>query len=321
MRVVAESGKPVVALLNVSYDITRELYAAYDPMFVGYWKDKARQAVSIRQSHGGSVRQALSVIDGLDADVVTLASGADVDALVEHGGLLSKDWAGRMPGNSVPYTSTIVFLVRKGNPKRIRDWGDLVRPGVKVVTSNPKTSGGGRLAYLAAWESARRNGGKDEQALDYVTKLFRNAPVLEASARGSTDTFTRRGVGDVLLGWESEAYSASRDGHGKFEIVVPSASVLAEPSVAVVDRTVAKRGTRAAAEAYLQHLYSDEAQELIGQQFYRPTVGAAKDKFAKQFPPMALFTVKAAFGGWEAATKAHFADGGSFDRIHPKAGR
>lgn len=313
----AESPPPAaVTLLNVSYDPTRELYAAYNPVFAKYWKAKTGQEVTVRQSHGGSGKQARSVIEGLDADVVTLALGADVDALVEHGGLVAKNWQGKLPNNSSPYTSTIVFLVRKGNPKHIRDWGDLVKPGVQVITPNPKTSGGARWNYLAAWQSARRNGGTDAQALEYVRKLFKNVPVLDTGARGSTNTFTQRGVGDVLLAWENEAYLALREDVGQFEIVTPSASILAEPSVAVVDRTVAKRGTRVVAEAYLAHLYSDEGQDIAGRNFYRPIGEKAKVKYEKQFSKLALFTINQAFGGWAKANKDHFVDGASFDQIY-----
>lgn len=316
-----ESSKPSVNLLNVSYDSTRELYAKYDAMFSTYWKAKAAQDVNVRQSHGGSDNQARAVIEGLDADVVTLALSADIDALVDHGGVVSKDWARRLPNNSVPYTSTIVFLVRRGNPKHIRDWGDLIRSGIRVIAPNPKTSGVARLNYLAAWQSARLNGGTDAQAMDFVRKLFANVPVLDSGARGAFTTFTRRAKGDVLLAWENEAHLALKEHPSKFEIILPSASILAEPSVAVVDRTVAKRGTRAIAEAYLEHLYSDDAQELMGQNYYRPTSGPAKDKYAKLFPQLTLFTVKSAFGSWDAANKAHFADGASFDKIYSPHGK
>jgi sulfate/thiosulfate-binding protein len=311
-----ESSNSPLTLLNVSYDSTRELYAAYNPLFTKFWKVKNGQDLTVHQSHGGSGKQARAVIEGLDADVVTLALSADIDALVDQGGVVSKDWARRLPNNSVPYTSTVLFLVRRGNPKHIRDWGDLVRSGVKVITPNPKTSGGARLNYLAAWASAQRNGGSDADAMAFVRKLFANVPVLDSGARGSANTFIRRGEGDVLIAWENEAHLALKEEPSKFEIVLPSASILAEPSVAVVDRTVAKRGTRAAAEAYLEHLYSNEAQELIGQNYYRPTAGPAKEKYAKQFPQLDLFTVKAVFGGWDAANKAHFADGASFDKIY-----
>ncbi|WP_027478196.1 sulfate ABC transporter substrate-binding protein [Curvibacter gracilis] len=306
-----------VNLLNVSYDPTRELYVDYNAAFAKYWKAKAGQDVSIKQSHGGSGKQARSVIDGIDADVVTLGLGGDVDAVANHGGLIAKDWIKRLPHNSSPYTSTIVFLVRKGNPKGIKDWDDLVKPGVAVITPNPKTSGGARWNYLAAWEYAKRQYGGDAKAKEFVGKLYKNVPVLDTGARGSTITFVQRGVGDVLLAWENEAFLALKEfGAEKFQIVAPSISILAEPSVAVVDKNVDKKGTRKVAEAYLSYLYSEEGQDIAGRNFYRPTDAKAKAKYASQFPPLKLFTIDEAFGGWTTADKAHFADGGSFDQIY-----
>jgi len=306
-----------VNLLNVSYDPTRELYVEYNAAFAKYWKAKAGQDVSIKQSHGGSGKQARSVIDGIDADVVTLGLGGDVDAVANHGGLIAKDWVKRLPHNSSPYTSTIVFLVRKGNPKGIKDWDDLIKPGVAVITPNPKTSGGARWNYLAAWEYAKRQYGGDAKAKEFVGKLYKNVPVLDTGARGSTITFVQRGVGDVLLAWENEAFLALKEfGAEKFQIVAPSISILAEPSVAVVDKNVDKKGTRKVAEAYLSYLYSEEGQDIAGRNFYRPTDAKAKAKYASQFPPLKLFTIDEAFGGWTTADKAHFADGGSFDQIY-----
>ena len=309
-----------VNLLNVSYDPTRELYVEYNAAFAKHWKAKSGQDVAIKQSHGGSGKQARSIIDGIDADVATLALGGDIDALVTNGGLLKADWQKRLPLNSAPYTSTIVFLVKKGNPKGLKDWDDLIKPGVQVITPNPKTSGGARWNYLAAWEYAKRkNGGSDAKAKEFVGKLFQNVPVLDTGARGSTITFVQRGVGDVLLAWENEAFLALKEfGADKFEIVAPSLSILAEPSVAVVDKVVDRKGTRAVAEEYLKHLYSDEGQDIAGRNFYRPTSEKAKAKYDKQFPKIALFTIDQAFGGWAKADKEHFADGGSFDQIYTK---
>ncbi|MBP6559950.1 MAG: sulfate ABC transporter substrate-binding protein [Burkholderiaceae bacterium] len=307
-----------VNLLNVSYDPTRELYVEYNAAFAKHWKAKSGQDVSIKQSHGGSGKQARSIIDGIDADVATLALGGDIDALVTNGGLLKADWQKRLPLNSAPYTSTIVFLVKKGNPKGLKDWDDLIKPGVQVITPNPKTSGGARWNYLAAWEFAKRkNGGSDAKAKEFVGNLFKNVPVLDTGARGSTITFVQRGVGDVLLAWENEAFLALKEfGPDKFEIVAPSLSILAEPSVAVVDKVVDRKGTRAVAEEYLKHLYSDEGQDIAGRNFYRPTSEKAKAKYDKQFAKISLFTIDQAFGGWAKADKAHFADGGSFDQIY-----
>jgi len=314
-------GKPVT-LLNVSYDPTRELYKAVNAAFAARWKARTGQPVTIRQSHGGSGKQARAVIDGLQADVVTLALAWDVDEIAARAGLIAKDWQSRLPNNSAPYTSTIVLLVRKGNPKQIRDWDDLVRPGITVVTPNPKTSGGARWNYLAAWGYAlRRPGGSEAGARDFVAQLFRNVAVLDAGARGSTTTFAERGIGDVLIAWENEALLATRElGADKFEIVVPSVSVLAEPPVAVVDRVVDKRGTRAVAQAYLEFLASDEGQELSAQHYYRPRSPAVAAKYAAQFPKLTLFTVDEVFGGWHKAQATHFADGGIFDQIF-QAGR
>ena len=307
-----------VNLLNVSYDPTRELYVEYNAAFAKHWKAKSGQDVAIKQSHGGSGKQARSIIDGIDADVATLALGGDIDALVTNGGLLKADWQKRLPLNSAPYTSTIVFLVKKGNPKGLKDWDDLIKPGVQVITPNPKTSGGARWNYLAAWEFAKRkNGGSDAKAKEFVGNLFKNVPVLDTGARGSTITFVQRGVGDVLLAWENEAFLALKEfGPDKFEIVAPSLSILAEPSVAVVDKVVDRKGTRAVAEEYLKHLYSDEGQDIAGRNFYRPTAEKAKAKYDKQFAKISLFTIDQAFGGWAKADKAHFADGGSFDQIY-----
>jgi sulfate/thiosulfate-binding protein len=309
-----------VQLLNVSYDPTRELYADYNQAFAKYWKGKTGQDVSVKQSHGGSGKQARSIIDGLDADVATLALAGDTDALAKHGGLIKADWQKRLPHNSAPYTSTIVFLVKKGNPKGLKDWDDLAKPGVQVITPNPKTSGGARWNYLAAWEFGKRKYGSDPKAKEYVAKLYGNVPVLDTGARGSTNTFVQRGVGDVLLAWENEAFLAVKEfGADKFDIVVPSVSILAEPTVTVVDKVVDKKGTRAVAEEYLKYLYSDEGQDIAGRHFYRPTSDKAKAKYEKQFPKLQLFTIDQAFGGWAAADKAHFADGGSFDQIYTKS--
>jgi sulfate transport system substrate-binding protein len=307
-----------VSLLNVSYDPTRELYAEYNTAFAKYWKGKTGQDVSIKASHGGSGKQARSIIDGLDADVATLALAADTDALNQFGGLIPKDWQKRLPHNSSPYTSTIIFAVREGNPKGIKDWDDLIKPGVKVITPNPKTSGGARWNYLAAWEFAKRKYGGEAQAKDFVKKLFENVPVLDTGARGSTITFAQRAQGDVLIAWENEAYLLEKEFAAKFDVVYPSLSILAEPAVTVVDKNVDKKGTRAVAEAYLAYLYSDEGQDIAGKNFYRPISPKAQAKYAKQFPKLNLVTVDQAFGGWTQATKAHFADGGSFDQIYIK---
>ncbi len=307
-----------VSLLNVSYDPTRELYAEYNTAFAKYWKGKTGQDVSIKASHGGSGKQARSIIDGLDADVATLALAADTDALSQFGGLIPKDWQKRLPHNSSPYTSTIIFAVREGNPKGIKDWDDLIKPGVKVITPNPKTSGGARWNYLAAWEFAKRKYGGDAPAKDFVKKLYENVPVLDTGARGSTITFAQRAQGDVLIAWENEAYLLEKEFAAKFDVVYPSLSILAEPAVTVVDKNVDKKGTRAVATAYLEYLYSDESQDIAGKNFYRPISPKAQAKYAKQFPKLNLVTIDQAFGGWTQATKAHFADGGSFDQIYTK---
>jgi len=305
-----------VSLLNVSYDPTRELYQDYNNAFGKYWKKKSGQDVSFKQSHGGSGKQARAVIDGLEADVVTLALAYDIDAIAEKG-LVKADWLKRLPNNSAPYTSTIVFLVRKGNPKKIKDWNDLVKPGVSVITPNPKTSGGARWNYLAAWGYAlKQKGGNETKAREFVKQLFKNVPVLDSGARGSTTTFVQRGQGDVLLAWENEAFLAINElGKDKFEIVTPSISILAEPSVAVVDKVVDRRGTRKLAEEYLKYLYSPEGQKIAAKHYYRPRdkkIAAA----AAKLPKLKLFTIDQVFGGWQKAQKAHFADGGIFDQIY-----
>ena len=307
-----------VTLLNVSYDPTRELYQDYNAAFAKYWKNRNNEVVTIKQSHGGSGKQARSVIDGLEADVVTLALAYDVDALHEKGKLIPADWQKRLPHNAAPYTSTIVFLVRKGNPKKIRDWNDLAKPGIDVITPNPKTSGGARWNYLAAWGYAlKQPGGNDATAKDFVKKIFGNVKVLDSGARGSTTTFVERGIGDVLIAWENEAYLALKElGPEKFELVTPSLSILAEPPVAVVDKVVDKRGTRKVATAYLEYLYSPEGQTLAGDNYYRPRDAKIAARYAKQFAPVKLFTIDEVFGGWANAQKTHFADGGLFDEIN-----
>lgn len=304
-------------LLNVSYDPTRELYRELDESFIKAYKEKSGVDLTIRQSHGGSGKQARSVIDGLEADVVTLALAYDIDAIADRG-MLAKDWQKKLERNSSPYTSTIVFLVRKGNPKNIRDWDDLVKPGVQVITPNPKTSGGARWNYLAAWAYAKKQpGGDDAKAQDFVAALFKNVPVLDTGARGSTTTFVERGVGDVLLAWENEAFLAIRElGPDKFDIIVPSISILAEPPVAVVDKVVDRKGTRAAAQAYLEYLYAPEAQDIIARNYYRPTDEAVAKKYADAFPPVELVTIDSDFDGWRAAQEKHFSDGGTFDQIY-----
>jgi len=314
------AGMPSIAqplqLLNVSYDPTRELYVEFNAAFAKYWKARTGQDVSIKQSHGGSGKQARSIIDGLDADVATLGLGGDTDALVKHGGWVRADWQKRLPNNASPYTSTIVLVVRKGNPKGIRDWDDLARPGVSVITPNPKTSGGARWNYLAAWEYAKRKYGGDAKAREFVAKLYSNVPVLDTGARGSTITFAQRGQGDVLVAWENEAYLLEKEFGARFDVIAPSLSILAEPAVAVVDRNVDRKGTRAVAEEYLKYLYSEEGQDIIGRNFYRPAVSQkAQAKYAKQFPRINLFTIDQAFGGWARADQEHFADGGSFDQV------
>jgi sulfate transport system substrate-binding protein len=306
-----------VTLLNVSYDPTRELYEAYNAEFASYWLRTHKEKVTIRQSHGGSGKQARSVIDGLQADVVTLALAYDIDGIAAKGKLLPANWQMRLPQNSTPYTSTIVLLVRKGNPKHIRDWADLARPGISVITPNPKTSGGARWNYLAAWAWAlKQPGGNDASARAFVARLYKNVPVLDSGARGSTTTFVQRGIGDVLIAWENEALLAQQKmGTGKFEIVIPSISILAEPPVAVVDKVVLRRGTRAVAQAYLEHLYSKEAQEIIARNHYRPRDPEVLARHAAEFPKIALVTIDL-FGGWAKAQATHFADGGTFDKIY-----
>jgi sulfate transport system substrate-binding protein len=307
-----------VTLLNVSYDPTRELYQEFDAAFAKYWKDKTGQTVTIRQSHGGSGAQSRAVIDGLKADVVTLALAYDIDAIAARGKLLPADWQKRLPSNSTPYTSTIVFLVRAGNPKGIKDWDDLVKPGISVIAPNPKTSGGARWNYLAAWGYAlQKNGGDESKARDFVTRLYKNVPVLDSGARGSTVTFAQRGLGDVLVGWENEAYLSLQEfGADKFEIVVPSVSIVAEPPVALVDSVVDKRGTRAVAEAYLNYLYAPEGQAIIARHFYRPRSADAAAAAPTKLPALKLFTIDEVFGGWAKAQATHFADGGIFDQIY-----
>jgi len=307
-----------IELLNVSYDPTRELYVDFNAAFIKYWKTKSPDdVVSVSQSHGGSGKQARSVVDGLQADVVTLALAADVDALYRVGKLIPADWQKRLPDNATPYTSTIVFLVRKGNPKGIKDWDDLVKPDVSVITPNPKTSGGARWNYLAAWAYAKHKQGSDDAAKAFVTALYKNVPVLDSGARGSTTTFVRHGIGDVAISWENEAFLALKEfGKENFEIVVPSLSILAEPPVSVVDKVVKKKGTEAVAKAYLEYLYSDEGQDIAGRNFYRPRNPAIAAKYANVFPQLQLVTIDAEFGGWTVAQKTHFADGGVFDKIY-----
>ncbi|HEY9247629.1 MAG TPA: sulfate ABC transporter substrate-binding protein [Rariglobus sp.] len=310
-----------IELLNVSYDPTRELYVEYNAAFAKYWKAKTGDTVTIKQSHGGSGKQARSVIDGLKADVVTLALANDVSALHKNGNLLPANWQERLPLGSAPYTSTIVFLVRKGSPfaGKVKDWNDLAQPGIAVITPNPKTSGGAQWNYLAAWEYGRRAYGSDEKAREFVAKIYKNVPVLDSGARGSTTTFVQRGIGDVFISWENEAFLAVKEfGADKFEIVVPSISILAQPTVSVVDKVVKKKGTEEVAKAYLEYLYSDEAQDIIGKNYYRPTSEKAKAKYASAFPKVELFTIDQAFGGWTKAAATHFADGGTFDQIYLK---
>ena len=318
----AGDSQPAVEILNVSYDPTRELYQDFNAAFVKHWKAKNGQDVTVQQSHGGSGKQGRSVIDGLEADVLTLALAYDIDA-VAKAGLLPANWQSRLPNNSAPYTSTIVFLVRKGNPKKIKDWNDLVKPGVSVITPNPKTSGGARWNYLAAWGYSLRNQGNDPaKAQDFVKRLFKNVPILDTGARGSTVTFVERGIGDVLLAWENEALLAVRElgDKGEFQIVAPSLSILAEPPVAVVDKVAAKHKTAALAKAYLEYLYSPEGQEIAAKNYYRPRLQTVAAKYAAQFPKVNLFTIDEVFGGWAKAQKAHFDDGGIFDKIYQAGG-
>ena len=309
-----------LTLLNVSYDPTREFYVEFNKSFATFWKSKTGDTVSVKQSHGGSGKQARSVIDGLQADVLTLALAYDIDEVAERARLLPADWQKRLKHNSAPYTSTYIFLVRQGNPKGIKDWGDLVKPGVSVITANPKTSGGARWGYLAAYGWAlKQPGGNDAKARDFVTRLFANVPVLDSGARGSTVTFAERGIGDVLLAWENEAHLSIKEfGEGKFDIVYPPSSILAEPPVALVDKVVDKRGTRAVAQAFLEHLYSAEGQEIAARHFYRPIDATVAARHQKQFPKIELFTIDELFGGWAKAQKTHFADGGVFDQIYTR---
>jgi sulfate/thiosulfate-binding protein len=311
-----------ITLLNVSYDPTRELYQKYNAAFAKYWEAKTGDKLTINQSHGGSGKQGRAVIDGLEADVVTLALAYDIDAISEKSNLLPKNWQTRLPSNSSPYTSTIVFLVRKGNPKNIKDWDDLIKPGISVITPNPKTSGGARWNYLAAWGYALKQNKADasqsseQQAQEFVTKLFKNVPVLDSGARGSTTTFVQRGIGDVLLAWENEAFLAVNElGKDKFEMVVPSVSILAEPPVAVVDKVVDRHGTRAVAQAYLEYLYSEEGQEIAAKHYYRPRLESVAKKHERHFPKVNLFTIEEV-GGWQNAQKKHFNDEGVFDQIY-----
>jgi sulfate transport system substrate-binding protein len=315
---VSSSSAAQITLLNVSYDPTRELYQEYNAAFAKHWKEKSGDTVTIRQSHGGSSKQARSVIDGLEADIVTLALAYDIDAIAERSGLLPATWQSRLPDNSAPYTSTIIFLVRKGNPKGIRDWADLVKPGISVITPNPKTSGAARWNYLAAWGYAlKKNNGDEAKAKEFVTRLYRNVPVLDSGARGSTTTFMERGIGDVLINWENEILLASRDlGKEKVDVVVPSMSILAEPAVSLVDRVADKHGTRAVAQAYLEYLYSAEGQTIAARHYYRPREAGVAAAFKDQFARLDLFTLKDLFGDWRKANAAHFADGGLFDQIY-----
>jgi sulfate/thiosulfate-binding protein len=307
-----------VTLLNVSYDPTRELYTEFNAAFAKHWKAQTGQEVTIKQSHGGSGKQARSVIDGIDADVVTLALAGDVDALYKNAALIPQDWQKRLPHNSAPYTSTIVLVVRQGNPKGIKDWDDLVKPGISVITPNPKTSGGARWNYLAAWEFAKRKYGGEAKAKEFVAALYKNVPVLDTGARGSSVTFAQRNQGDVFISWENEAHLLEKEFGSKVDIVYPSISILAEPPVTVVDKNVERKGTRKVAEAYLNYLYTDEGQDIAGKNFYRPISAKAQAKYVKQLPKLPLFTIDQAFGGWAKADKDHFADGASFDQIYLK---
>ena len=318
LGLTALSGHAQLSLLNVSYDPTRELYVEFNQAFAKHWKAKTGQDVSIKQSHGGSGKQTRAIIDGLDADVATLALAGDTDALHANGNLIPKDWQKRLPHNSSPYTSTIVLVVREGNPKGIKDWDDLVKPGIKVITPNPKTSGGAQWNYLAAWEFAKRKYGGDEKAKEFVKRLYENVPVLDTGARGSSITFAQRAQGDVFISWENEAYLLDKEFGTKFDVIVPSLSILAEPAVTIVDKNVDKKGTRAVAQAYLEYLYSDEGQDIAGKNFYRPISPKAQAKYAKQFPKINLFTIDQAFGGLAKAKKEHFADGAHFDQIYSK---
>jgi sulfate/thiosulfate-binding protein len=318
LSLAASAGAKEIKLLNVSYDPTREFYQEYNAAFAKYWKAKTGDDVLVNQSHGGSGKQALSVINGLDADVVTLALASDIDAIARQAKWLPADWQKRLPNNSAPYTSTIVFLVRKGNPKNITDWDDVVKPGISVVTPNPKTSGGARWTYLAAYAYALEKSNHDDaKAKAFITRLYKNVPVLDSGARGSTITFAKNGIGDVLLAWENEAHLALKEfGSDKFEIVTPPLSILAEPPVAVVDRNAKRHGTTDVATAYLNYLYSDEGQELAAKNFYRPRNEAIAAKYAANFTQLKLVTVDQEFGGWRKAQQTHFSDGGTFDQIY-----
>ena len=319
---VAPAHAKNVELLNVSYDPTRELYEEYNKAFSSFWQKKSGDTLAVKQSHGGSGKQARAVIDGLQADVVTLALAADIDALAKNGSLIPANWAARLPHNSAPYTSTIVFLVRKGNPKGIKDWGDLIKPGISVITPNPKTSGGARWNYLAAWGWAlKQPGGTDASAQAFVQKLYKQVPVLDSGARGSTTTFAQREMGDVLLAWENEAHLSLKEfGADKFDIVYPQVSVLAEPPVTIVDKNVDRHGTRAVAQAYLEYLYTDEGQEIAARNYYRPIKPAIAAKYSKVFVKIPTLVTIADFGGWTKAQATHFADGGIFDKIYTPAG-
>ena len=307
-----------ITMLNVSYDPTRELYAEFNQAFARHWKAQTGQEVTIKQSHGGSGKQARSVIDGIDADVVTLALAGDIDALHQFGKLIPADWQKRLPHNSSPYTSTIVLVVRQGNPKGIKDWDDLVKPGIRVITPNPKTSGGARWNYLAAWEFAKRKYGNDAKAREFIGQLYKNVPVLDTGARGSSVTFAQRNQGDVLISWENEAHLLDKEFGSKVDIVYPSLSILAEPPVTVVDKNVERKGTRALAQAYLEYLYSDEGQHIAGKNFYRPVNPKVAGLYATKLPKINLFTLDKAFGSWDKASKEHFVDGGVFDQIYTR---
>lgn len=304
------------SLLNVSYDPTREFYREYNQQFSQYWQQQGHKAPDIKQSHGGAGSQARAVIDGLEADVVTLALAYDIDAIGSKAGLLPQNWQSRLPNNSSPYTSTIVLLVRKGNPKNIKNWDDLVRPDVEVITPNPKTSGGARWNYLAAWGYALKQYGSEDKAYDFIEKLYKNVPVLDSGARGATNTFVQRGIGDVFIAWENEAFlSVEQLGKGQFEIIVPSISILAEPPVTIVDKNVDRKGTRKLAEAYLQQLYTDAAQHLAAKHYYRPSNPAIAAQYSDKFPKVNLFKIDEVFGGWQQAQQKHFNDGGVFDKV------
>jgi len=313
----AQAAWPQATLLNVSYDVTREFYKDYNPAFAAFWKSRTGETVTINQSHGGSSKQARSVADGLQADVITMNQANDIDILAERGKLIPADWAKRLPGNSAPYTSTTVFMVRKGNPKRIRDWDDLVKPGVSVIIPNPKTSGNGRYSYLAAWGYVVRKGGNEQSAKDFVGKLFGNVPVLDAGGRAATTTFVQRGIGDVLLTFENEVLLIAKELGGEtFEVVYPSVSVLAENPVSIVDKVVDKRGTRKLATAYLEYLYSEEGQELAAKHYFRPRDAKVLGRHQATFRKLDLFTIDEVFGGWKKAQAVHFNDGGLFDQIY-----